>query len=70
VVQFASLFTYLLLTSPGRFSRTLDADRPNSPFGFSPKISTPVENTVEKQHVTAEVFQKTSIFGGFSRGEG
>jgi hypothetical protein len=44
---------------------TGDADTPNSPFGFSPKISTPVENTVEKHRVTAEVRQKPPISACF-----
>jgi hypothetical protein len=42
---------------------------PNSPFGFSPKISTPVENTVEKSGSTAETIREMPISGGFSRGE-
>jgi hypothetical protein len=41
----------------------------DSPFGFSPKISTPVENTVEKRRVTVELLHKTSIFMGFLRSE-
>jgi hypothetical protein len=61
VVQFASLFT--------RRADAGDAVEPNGPFGFSPKISTPVENTVEKRRLTAVVSQKTLIFCGFSRGE-
>jgi hypothetical protein len=43
--------------------------RLNGPFGFSPKISTPVEKTVEKHRVTAELLNKTSLLQGFSRGE-
>jgi hypothetical protein len=41
----------------------------DSPFGFSPKISTPVENTVEKHRVTVELLKKTSILQVFLRGE-
>jgi hypothetical protein len=41
----------------------------DSPFGFSPKISTPVENTVEKHRVTVELLQKTAFFQVFLRGE-
>ena len=43
--------------SSGRLMRC----RRIEPFGFSPKISTPVENTVEKHRVTVELLQKTSI---------
>jgi hypothetical protein len=38
-------------------------------FGFSPKISTTVENTVEKRDVPDEPIAETSIFGLFSCGE-
>jgi hypothetical protein len=31
----------------------------NARFGFCPKISTPVENTVEKQAIQSRVTQKT-----------
>ena len=41
----------------------------SSPFGFSPKISTPVENTVEKHRVTVELLQKTLILRVILRGE-
>ena len=41
----------------------------DSPFGFSPKISTPVEKTVEKRRVTVELLQKTLILQVFLRGE-
>ena len=42
-----------------------------APFGFSPKISTPVENTVEKHRETAEVLAGNADFiGDFWPGEG
>jgi hypothetical protein len=34
-------------------------DRPTSRFGFCPKISTPVENTVEKQVIHGKLARKT-----------
>jgi hypothetical protein len=39
------------------------------PFGFSPKISTPVEKTVEKRHVAAELFQEPWFLAGFRAGK-
>ena len=41
----------------------------SSPFGFSPKISTPVENTVEKQVKWSSHRWKRLIFRGFLPGE-
>jgi hypothetical protein len=41
-----------------------------SPFGFSPKISTPVENTVEKQVKRSSYHRKRLIFWDFRDGEG
>jgi len=38
-------------------------------FGFSPKISTTVENTVEKRGLAGEVRLERGVFGLFSRGE-
>ena len=58
-----------MLQFAGVSSGALMQCRRLDPFGFSPKISTPVENTVEKQEVTAEVLKKTPISGLFSRGE-
>ena len=40
------------------------------PFGFSPKISTPVENIVEKQMKLLGYRWKRLIYGVFSPGEG
>lgn len=40
------------------------------PFGFSPKISTPVENTVEKQVKRSSCRLKHPVFMGFWLGEG
>ena len=42
----------------------------SSPFGFSPKISTPVENIVEKQLKRSSYRRKHSIFQVFREGEG
>ena len=58
VLKFASLFYVCVMRI-----------QLNRPFGFSPKISTPVENTVEKHRVTAELLQKTSLLLGLLRGE-
>jgi len=41
-----------------------------SPFGFSPKISTPVENIVEKQMKRSSYCLKRLIFMDFRHGEG
>ena len=40
------------------------------PFGFSPKISTPVENTVEKQVKWPSYRWKSLIYRDFGEGEG
>jgi len=40
------------------------------PFGFSPKISTPVENIVEKQMKRLGYGWKRLIYRAFSAGEG
>jgi hypothetical protein len=58
VLQFASLFLVCVMRI-----------HQNRPFGFSPKISTPVENTVEKHRVTAELLQKTLLLLALLRGE-
>ena len=41
-----------------------------SPFGFSPKISTPVENTVEKQAKRQRSRWKCPFYRDFGEGEG
>jgi len=40
-----------------------------SPFGFSPKISTPVENTVEKQMKRSSYPRKRLLLLDFRKGE-
>ena len=40
------------------------------PFGFSPKISTPVENTVENQVKRSSCRWKRQYFQRFRQGEG
>ena len=39
------------------------------PFGSSPKISTPVENIVEKRRQDMELQQMTPVFHNLLRGE-
>jgi hypothetical protein len=39
------------------------------PFGFLPKISTTVENTVEKRDSSRSSLGKSTIFGRSARGE-
>jgi hypothetical protein len=58
VLQFAGVFGALMQR------RRLD------PFGFSPKISTPVENIVEKQMKRLGYGWKRLIYRAFSAGEG
>ena len=52
--------------SPGALMQCLRLD----PFGFSPKISTPVENIVEKQVKRLGYRWKRLIYRAFSAGEG
>jgi hypothetical protein len=42
---------------------------PRDGFGFFPKISTPVENTVEKRALPAAHGAEIAIFRGISQGE-
>ena len=56
-------------TVRGRLGRRSVVCGHSSPFGFSPKISTPVENTVEKQVKWSSHRWKGLIFHGFRPGE-
>jgi hypothetical protein len=44
-------------------------ERTASPFGSSPKISTPVENIVEKHRLNVDLTRKSLVLGQFSGGE-
>jgi hypothetical protein len=59
VLQFAGLVSGVFMQ--GRY---------RAPFGFSPKISTPVENTVEKQAKRLRYRWKCPIYRDFRPGEG
>jgi len=49
--------------------RERSAGRERRRFGFSPKISTPVENTVENSAIQSSSMQKRLISGRFPGGE-
>ena len=59
-----------MLQFAGVSSGALMQCRRLDPFGFSPKISTPVENIVEKQMKRLGCRWKRLIYRGFSPGEG
>jgi len=51
------------------FRKAIRGVRYSNPFGFPPKISTPVENTVEKQVKRLSHCWKALIFRDFRPGE-
>ena len=59
-----------VLQCAGVFSGVSMQGRHRAPFGFSPKISTPVENTVEKQVKRLMYRWKWPIYRDFWPGEG
>jgi hypothetical protein len=51
-----------VLQCAGVVSRVFDAPSISSAFGFLPKISTPVENTVENRVKWSSCGQKANVF--------